>query len=41
VLDSLASRLPEATGEPPLWPGDNLISPPDQPAVMPYLPHGS
>jgi hypothetical protein len=41
VLDLLVSKLPEATGEPPLWPGDNLISPPDQPAIMPYLPHGS
>src|SRR5271165_4051167 len=41
VLDMFASKLPEATGEPPLWAGDNLIPPPDQPAIMPYLPHGS
>ena len=41
VLDMLASRLPEATGEPPLWPGDNLITAPQQPATMPYLPHGT
>jgi len=38
LIDMLTSELPEATGEPPLWPGDNLIEPPEHPATMPYLP---
>ena len=41
LIDMLASELPEATGEPPLWPGDNLIQPPQHPATMPYQPHGT
>lgn len=41
LLDTLASMLPEATGAPPLWPGDNLIPPPEQPADLPYQPHGT
>ncbi len=41
LLDTLASGLPEATGAPPLWPGDNLIAPPGHPVTLPYLPHGS
>jgi hypothetical protein len=41
LIDMLASELPEATGEPPLWPGDNLIEPPEHPAIMPYQPHGT
>jgi hypothetical protein len=41
LLELLASGLPEATGEPPLWPGDNLIPPPEQPSTMPYQPHGT
>jgi len=41
LLKLLAGRLPEAAGAPPLWPGDNLVSPPEDPATMPYLPHGT
>lgn len=41
LLDMISSELPEAIGEPPLWPGDNLIAPPDHPAVLPYQPHGT
>jgi hypothetical protein len=41
LVDMLASKLPEATGEPPLRPGDNLIEPPKRPATMPYQPHGT
>jgi hypothetical protein len=38
LLDLLASGLPEATGTPPLWPGDNLLPPPEHPATLPYQP---
>lgn len=41
LVDILTSELPEATGEPPLWPGDNLVDPPEHPATMPYEPHGT
>jgi len=41
LIDMLTSELPEATGEPPLWPGDDLIEPPEHPAIMPYQPHGT
>jgi len=41
LIDMLTSELPEAKSEPPLWPGDNLIEPPEHPATMPYLPHGT
>lgn len=41
LIGLLAGGLPEATGEPPLWPGDGLLSPPEHPASMPYQPHGS
>jgi hypothetical protein len=37
LLDMLAEDLPRR----PLWPGDNLVAPPEDPAVMPYLPHGT
>jgi hypothetical protein len=38
LLAMLTKDLP-APGH-PLWPGDNLVSPPKQPATMPYQPHG-
>lgn len=41
LIGWLTSRLPEATGDMPLWPGDGLLPPPEQPAVMPYQPHGT
>lgn len=41
LIEWLTSKLPESTGEPALWPGDNLIQPPEQPATMPYQPHGT
>lgn len=41
VLTRLTRGLPETTGEPPLWPGDNLITPPEHPATMPYSPYGT
>jgi len=41
LLASLASGLPGIAGGPPLWPGDGLIDPPDDPAVMPYRPRGA
>jgi hypothetical protein len=41
LVDMLTGELPEATGEPPLWPGDNLIEPPEHPATLPYQPHGT
>jgi hypothetical protein len=39
LLAMLTDDLPTARN--PLWPGDNLVTPPEQPAVMPYLPHGT
>jgi hypothetical protein len=41
LLDMLASSLPEAAGTPLLWPGDNLLPPPEHPAALPYQPHGT
>jgi hypothetical protein len=41
LLTLLASGLPEATGAPPLWPGDNILPPPEHPATLPYQPHGT
>ena len=41
LINSIAERLPTATGDPPLWPGDDLIDPPQDPEVMPYSPHGT
>ena len=41
LIDMLTGELPEATGDLPLWPGDNLLEPPEHPATMPYLPHGT
>lgn len=38
LLAALASSLPEITGDPPLWPGNDLIQPPEEPAVMPRRP---
>jgi len=38
LLDRLASRLPGRIGETPLWPGDGLLPPPEDPRTMPYLP---
>jgi hypothetical protein len=35
---ALTATLPEATGDTPLWPGDGLIPPPEDPLVMPYRP---
>jgi hypothetical protein len=37
LLAMLAEDLPDR----PLWPGDNLVPPPADPAVLPYEPHGS
>jgi hypothetical protein len=37
LLAMLAEDLPHR----PLWPGDKLIPPPADPAVLPYEPHGS
>ena len=39
LLAMLAQDLP-GPGR-PLWPGDNLVSPPEHPATMPYQPHGT
>ena len=33
----LAEDLPRR----PLWPGDNLLAPPEDPVTMPYEPHGT
>jgi hypothetical protein len=41
LLAELASGLPEVTGEPPLWPGDGLVQPPAEPAVMPCGPRSA
>lgn len=41
LIASITSKLPTATGDPPLWPGDGLVRPPCEPDVMPYQPHGS
>ena len=40
LLAMLTEDLP-APGRSPLWPGDNLVSPPRDPPTMPYLPHGT
>ena len=40
LLAMLTEDLP-APGRRPLWPGDNLVSPPEDPATMPYQPHGT
>ena len=39
--DLVAAVVMRPAGAPPLWPGDNLVSPPEDPATMPYLPHGT
>jgi hypothetical protein len=41
LLYMLTLALPESSGRPSLWPGDNLIPPPEHPATMPYQPHGT
>jgi hypothetical protein len=40
LLAMLSEDLP-GPGRRPLWPGDNLVSPPGEPATMPYQPHGT
>jgi hypothetical protein len=40
LLAMLAEDLP-GRGQPELWPGDNLVAPPKDPVILPYLPHGS
>ena len=37
LLEMLAEDLPRR----PLWPGDNLAAPPEDPVTMPYQPHGT
>jgi hypothetical protein len=37
LLDMLAEDLPRR----PLWPGDNLAAPPEDPVTLPYQPHGT
>jgi hypothetical protein len=39
LLAMLAADLPGPDRA--LWPGDNLVAPPAQPATMPYQPHGT
>jgi hypothetical protein len=41
LLASLAVRLPQAGGAPPLRPGGSLLQPPQHPAAMPYQPHST
>jgi len=41
LLASLAGSLPGTAGDPPLWPGDGLVEPPDEPVVMPHWPRGA
>jgi hypothetical protein len=41
LLVDLARSLRDATVGHPWWPGDGLVRPPPDPAVMPYEPYGS
>ncbi|MFC4943317.1 hypothetical protein [Pseudonocardia sp. GCM10023141] len=38
-LDTLAEHLRQFRASGPLWPGDNLVTPPNRPAVLPYQPY--
>jgi hypothetical protein len=38
LLASIATRLPETAGGPPLQPGGGLLPPPAHPSVLPYQP---
>ena len=41
LLVDLARSLRDATAGHPWWPGDGLVRPPCDPAVMPYQPYGT
>jgi hypothetical protein len=41
LLVDLARSVRDATAGQPWWPGDGLVRPPSDPAVMPYEPYGT
>lgn len=40
-LDDLAEQVRQVAAEGPFWPGANLVAPPREPQVLPYMPYHS